>query len=402
MVRKLLKKIPLVAVFAAALLLGDPGSARADVRWSVSVAGFHDNLAPYGTWVTVGNYGSCWRPARLSAGWQPYLNGEWLYSDYGWTWASYDPWGEIPFHYGSWVYDPVYGWVWVPGTVWAPAWVTWCYGDDFVGWAPLPPTFAFAATGYFGSPLVVSSSRYVFVATNRFVGGNVSTVRMPMTRNASLLRTGTPMTRFSVSGNTVRTNGPDPRRIERATHTPIRKTSLSAAKLRPTKIDAAGPIRGSRLSLVTKREERSRESQRQLRSHSSRRVESPHRRPTVTTRRQAGPKSSRPREFRKTTSRPSRPLRKETSVHRGHAPQPVHRTIPRSPERMTPRTVERKAAPLPLIHREAPERPVASLPPAERRAPAAVEHRAPPPVERRVSPPRQKPPKRPEPHNDGR
>jgi hypothetical protein len=31
------------------------------------------------------------------------------------------------------------GWVWVPGTRWAPAWVSWRSGDGYYGWAPLPP-----------------------------------------------------------------------------------------------------------------------------------------------------------------------------------------------------------------------------------------------------------------------
>jgi hypothetical protein len=31
------------------------------------------------------------------------------------------------------------GWVWVPGSEWAPAWVSWRESDDYIGWAPLPP-----------------------------------------------------------------------------------------------------------------------------------------------------------------------------------------------------------------------------------------------------------------------
>ena len=30
-----------------------------------------------------------------------------------------------------------YGWVWVPGYEWGPAWVSWRTGGDYVGWAPL-------------------------------------------------------------------------------------------------------------------------------------------------------------------------------------------------------------------------------------------------------------------------
>jgi hypothetical protein len=37
------------------------------------------------------------------------------------------------------VSDPYYGWVWVPDTVWGPAWVGWREGGNYIGWAPLPP-----------------------------------------------------------------------------------------------------------------------------------------------------------------------------------------------------------------------------------------------------------------------
>src|SRR5258708_24450962 len=47
------------------------------------------------------------------------------------SWACY--------HYGSWLYDPAYGWVWIPGTEWAPAWVVWREAPDYIGWAPCGP-----------------------------------------------------------------------------------------------------------------------------------------------------------------------------------------------------------------------------------------------------------------------
>src|SRR5690606_18244380 len=34
-----------------------------------------------------------------------------------------------------------WGWVWYPGYEWAPAWVSWRYGDDWVAWVPLAPDF---------------------------------------------------------------------------------------------------------------------------------------------------------------------------------------------------------------------------------------------------------------------
>jgi hypothetical protein len=68
--------------------------------------------------------------------------GHWVYTDDGWTWVSEGDevaWGETCYHYGRWFDDPDYGWAWVPGTVWSPAWVAWREGDGYSAWAPLPP-----------------------------------------------------------------------------------------------------------------------------------------------------------------------------------------------------------------------------------------------------------------------
>ncbi|HWF19207.1 MAG TPA: DUF6600 domain-containing protein, partial [Verrucomicrobiae bacterium] len=108
---------------------------------------FHDQLAPYGTWMQVAGYGWCWRPtmSAFDPNWHPYGNGgHWIYTEDGWNWESDYPWGNIAFHYGRWLHDSR-GWLWVPGYDWAPAWVTWRQTDGYVGWAPLPPGAAFRA-----------------------------------------------------------------------------------------------------------------------------------------------------------------------------------------------------------------------------------------------------------------
>lgn len=95
-----------------------------------------DDLDEHGSWVHVSGIGWSWRPI-VSVGWRPYYNGYWHYSRYGSvTWVSYDPWGWGPYHYGRWAYDPGFGWIWVPGTGYSPAWVYWMYGPGYVGWAP--------------------------------------------------------------------------------------------------------------------------------------------------------------------------------------------------------------------------------------------------------------------------
>jgi len=53
---------------------------------------FVQPLSPYGDWVTVADYGRCWRPARVEAGWRPYANGHWELTPDGWYWVSDEPW----------------------------------------------------------------------------------------------------------------------------------------------------------------------------------------------------------------------------------------------------------------------------------------------------------------------
>jgi len=104
---------------------------------------FHDQLAPFGSWVDVGG-SMYWRPDSCLAAnpdWRPYYDmGQWVQTDNGLFWQSEYTWGDIPFHYGRWVRNPVYGWLWAPDYTWGPSWVFWRHGevDGVIGWAPLP------------------------------------------------------------------------------------------------------------------------------------------------------------------------------------------------------------------------------------------------------------------------
>ncbi len=109
-------------------------SAWSDPAWSLD---FTTALEPYGSWITVGGLGRVWRPA-VAPGWRPYTWGRWVWTSYGWTWVSYEPWGYIPHHFGHWAYCNA-GWVWAPGSVYTPAAVTWYAGGPMVGWCPAPP-----------------------------------------------------------------------------------------------------------------------------------------------------------------------------------------------------------------------------------------------------------------------
>jgi hypothetical protein len=94
-----------------------------------------DDLDDHGRWVHVSGIGWSWRPF-VGNGWRPYYNGYWHSRNGGLTWVSYDPWAWGTYHYGRWAHDPIYGWVWVPGYGYSPAWVYWTFGSGFMGWAP--------------------------------------------------------------------------------------------------------------------------------------------------------------------------------------------------------------------------------------------------------------------------
>lgn len=101
---------------------------------------FYDRLAPYGDWIWLhGQY--VWVPDNVGPYWRPYTVGRWVYTDrYGWMWSSREPFGWATYHYGRWGFSNRVGWFWVPGSRWAPAWVSWRQSNDYLAWAPLPPT----------------------------------------------------------------------------------------------------------------------------------------------------------------------------------------------------------------------------------------------------------------------
>src|SRR6266850_4006453 len=153
-----------VVLIGLACLLAASVASRAAVGVSFSAGieigsanDFYEPLTPYGEWVSVGSYGRCWHPQHVEVGWRPYCEGHWEWTDCGWYWVSDEPWSWATYHYGSWVDDPRYGWCWLPGTEWAPSWVTWREAPDYIGWAPCGPGGA-----------VLAPSLFVFVDVHHF------------------------------------------------------------------------------------------------------------------------------------------------------------------------------------------------------------------------------------------
>jgi hypothetical protein len=232
-------KIPMIGL-AAVLMVS---AARADLEVSASVSinavgEFEEPLSSHGAWVQVGSYGRCWRPARVAVEWRPYCEGEWVWTDCGWYWSSDEPWAWACYHYGNWVYDPVHYWIWVPGTEWAPAWVSWRVGGGYYGWAPLGPR-----------GMVVAPSHFVFVETQRFHGRvRPSTV---VINNTTVFQKTTVINNISretrtVAGESRRVvvnNGPGIEPIRKASGKPVAPVPIQVASAR-TPAPAAVAKRG--------------------------------------------------------------------------------------------------------------------------------------------------------------
>lgn len=134
-------KFPALAVFIAVMsIIAVPVKSEAQ---TVNIDLFYQELSPHGQWYPHPEFGNVWQPYDVGPDWKPYIDGRWAWSDQGWIWISYEPWGWATYHYGRWIYDDYQGWIWIPGTTWAPAWVSWHQTPDYIGWSPLPPDRGF-------------------------------------------------------------------------------------------------------------------------------------------------------------------------------------------------------------------------------------------------------------------
>lgn len=180
-------------------------------------------LAPYGDWVEMSSYGYVWVPRHMGYRWRPYTEGRWVWSDYGWTWISDLPWGDIPFHYGRWGWDDGFGWFWVPGDVWGPAWVSWRSSDFYFGWAPLPPGIDLAFGIDFDSIFLnVPNFYWVFCDADHFMDRDVRRYVVPFERNRSLITTTTFHNNIRLRNNRAINEGIDVNDVRRITRRQIR------------------------------------------------------------------------------------------------------------------------------------------------------------------------------------
>jgi hypothetical protein len=113
----------------------------------------------YGEWLWDRYCGYVWRPflndrAYPGGGsWMPYLQGRWTSVQGQLFWVPYERWGWVPYHLGIWMWSKTKGWLWIPGSVFAPAWVDWSFYGGYFCWRPWAITdwygYSVYGDGYF-------------------------------------------------------------------------------------------------------------------------------------------------------------------------------------------------------------------------------------------------------------
>jgi uncharacterized protein DUF6600 len=237
-----MKKILFALTMLAFAVSAFPQARGADI----SIDFMYDNLSG-GNWIDVEGYGYGWQPdvAVSDPNWRPYSDGYWAYTDYGWTWISYEDFGWATYHYGRWANLADYGWTWFPGEDldWGPAWVSWRTGGDYIGWAPLPPRGP--GVVYEGQPIGVNvdvvfdiGPEYYNFCDVRFIGEPVLRDRIfPPVQNITYITNTVNVTNITVQNNVVYNYGPDFNVVNTYSSRPIQR--LTIERQTPTNLSAA-------------------------------------------------------------------------------------------------------------------------------------------------------------------
>ncbi|MEW6143923.1 MAG: DUF6600 domain-containing protein [Thermodesulfobacteriota bacterium] len=251
-----------LALFAGVGMMEYEEKAHADTAFSFGL--FYNSLGAYGSWVPISGYGYGWYPTGVGPGWQPYLNGQWVWTDQGWAWSSYEPWGWATYHYGRWIYDSYYGWTWIPGTTWAPAYVSWYQAPGYYGWSPLPPdnnffieigiSFVDYDYGYYGpyyggyggyyggnygykhwkhkkghyydNDYYAPGEHCVFVPEDKFTNRNAKLVALDNDHKLTVMRNVKNVTNIKAENNKIYNFGPEKSNIERAVKGKLQPANL--------------------------------------------------------------------------------------------------------------------------------------------------------------------------------
>lgn len=192
---------------------------------------FYEDLSEGGDWFDHPRHGYVWSP-HVDRHWRPYTRGRWIYTnDYGWFWDSYEPFGWAVYHYGRWGFDESNGWFWVPGRQWGPAWVAWRYGDDYAGWAPLPPgaTWSPEAGIVYNTSFHISvryDPYWMFVRPQFLVYDNAYRFARPRSRNRHIFKHTRPAVGYDYVRGRIFNHGIGPRHYRRIARRSVPRTRI--------------------------------------------------------------------------------------------------------------------------------------------------------------------------------
>jgi hypothetical protein len=199
---------------------------------------FYEKLSDEGDWLQTDQYGYVFQPkvAVDDRAWRPYTDGYWAQTDAGWTWVSNENFGWAAYHYGRWANIVDTGWVWVPGSEWSPAYVSWRVSKDHkrVGWAPLPPEARLsrgqAIEAWADNAYDIGPEAYVFIDTNHFGETSYRSHLVPVEQNVTIITETENVTRTNYrtveSREVVYNGGPDVAIIREASGRPVRQMHL--------------------------------------------------------------------------------------------------------------------------------------------------------------------------------
>jgi hypothetical protein len=187
------KRVALLLGLTALSLLWYPGCAPTTYRESGVVQSDVDDveyLSAYGEWGDVQPFGMVWRP-DVVADWEPFYYGHWVWTNDGWAWVSYEPYGWLVYHYGYWDFQPDIGWFWVPGDTWSPAQVQWYTLGDYYAWAPLPPPNVFWPEPW--EPYQINI--WIVVDADKFTNENIGRYRIVEPLHRDIIQRQVPVAR---------------------------------------------------------------------------------------------------------------------------------------------------------------------------------------------------------------
>lgn len=238
---------------------GTTGEVSADQTNGTSGASydlFYDRLQSDGQWFNDATYGSVWQPqvASTDQQWRPYTDGRWVYTDRGWTWISNENFGWATYHYGRWARLSERGWVWVPGSTWAPAWVSWRQSDDYVGWAPLPPETEseqdVKIEGWADTYYNIGPGSYVFLRTTDLANPSYRRFIASSHDDLDIISGTKNVTNIYYGKIGVIENGPDYDRLVRDANVKIDRYQLNYVQQNNPEAQFGATARGNQLEVV--------------------------------------------------------------------------------------------------------------------------------------------------------